>query len=223
MAAQREADETRAVAATAQWTLTMLSLVERGHVPLRRLQRVADHAVVVSLGPFPARKQSPVAPVRVGTVHARVTEGRLGGHAVAAARRPDGTFSGYVLEVARASTLRDWRVSELTSVEEGRILGPRRRAYDQDLPADLSGLIAAATYARDIAVMRLRQLNEARQHAGAGARRRSRAEIQRLRDALDKAEQELAAYQETQAARAARRQIIDAHRRPEPTFDWSLE
>lgn len=210
MTPHEESEEVSDAKALSMAALWVLGHVERGQASTRSLRRYIDadviQAVRATTGP---RKPGPVAPVQVAVPSARVTTDRLRAHAVGLARRPDGSLSAYVVELGRVSVLRCWMVSELTSVEDQRLLGNRPLEFDRDLPADLTCLIVAAVRQRDLTTSELRAAHQRWRDAGRDLRRLHKPEVERCQAAAERAEEELAAYTETQRFRQGRDRLLE--------------
>lgn len=226
MTAQDDTEALRDARALAMQTLWVLSHVERGRAPIRRLRQHADPDIVEAIREATGeREPGPVAPALVKVPGARITSDGLTAHLTGLARRPDGSTSAYVVELGRASVLRDWMVSELTTVEEHRLLGERPREYDRNLPDELADLITAATQQRDRTAEQLRAAHQRWQDADRELRRRHRAEVERRQAAAQRAEEELAAYTQTEQFRQARDRLLeDARQQREAEWetDWDI-
>ena len=134
-----------------RWTLVMLQNAERGLVPLKALERFVDPAVITAIGPIePPRPGAPPFQPHVGSIRVELVHDELA-HVACVARRQDGRSAGHVLEFHREAG-RHWRITELTRVEERRLVSPAERGVALDeqrrrFPADLSSLMAATEHA----------------------------------------------------------------------------
>lgn len=198
-----QAQDVRVIEQMTRWTLTVLQNAERGLVPMRTLRRTVDPAVLTALGHVAPPKAGALAPVHVGGVRIHLVNSGLA-HVASTAVRPDGHTAGYVLELRSDHVRREWRVTELTNVEDRRLVPPEVRlaafrAVEEEprrYPADLAGLIGATARARADAQ---RAMTEAQ--AKADGLRQQMADIQgkgprKVRERAGLAEKERAAQAE---------------------------
>jgi hypothetical protein len=148
--------DARVVTQITRWTLVMLQNAEQGLISVKALQRTVDPSVLAALGPItPPTRGQPRAKPRVGNVRVHLVTGGLA-HVAAVAGRPDGGVAGYVLEFRCEEHKRNWRITEMSRVEERRLVGPddkhqalSNRDGGRQLPADLHAVIRATEHARD--------------------------------------------------------------------------
>lgn len=233
---RRQAQDVRVIEQMTRWTLTMLQNAERGLMAMRTLQRTVDPAVLTALGPLAPPKPGPVAPVHVGGVRIHLVNSGLA-HVASTAVRPDGQTAGYVLELRSDRNRREWRVTELTTVQDRNLVPPGTRmaalkAAEQEprrYPADITGLIAATERARADAQRALGQVQnkvedlrqQVAERQGKGPRkvreraglvekeRAARAEATRWERAIFKIDEELRTLQEVRELREVRQLVLD--------------
>ena len=233
---RRQAQDVRVIEQMTRWTLTVLQNAERGLMPMRTLQRTVDPAVLAALGPLAPPKPGPVAPVHVGGVRIHLVNSGLA-HVASTAVRPDGQTSGYILELRSDHIRREWRVTELTTVQDHNLVPPGTRlaalkAAEQEprrYPADITGLIGATERARADAQRALGQaqnkVEDLRQQMaetqGKGPRkvreranlaekeRAARAEATRWERAVSKIDEELRTLREVRELREVRQLVLD--------------
>ena len=236
-AGRNHARDARVIEQMTRWTLTMLQNVERGLVPLRVLQRAVDPSVLATLGPIePARPGQPGAAVRVGGVRIHLVHEGLA-HVASTAARPDGRTAGYVLELRRGSLREQWRVAELTRVEDRQLVPPAARLAalkaegdgPRRYPNDLAPLIATVERARADAERSLSEARRAteqlkeklgrlqdksawkvRERSALTAKERAaRADAARWERALRRADEELQKLYEVRELREVRQLVVD--------------
>lgn len=231
------ARDARVIEQMTRWTLTMLQNAERGLIPLRVLQRTVDPSVLATLGPIaPACPGKPGAAVRVGGVRIHLVHQGLA-HVASTAGRPDGRTAGYVLELRRDSLREQWRIAELTRVEDRQLVPPAARLAalraegdgPRRYPDDLGPLIATAERARAEAEHSLstarRTADELKEElvglqgksawkvrertAMTAKERAARADAARWERALRRADEELQKLYEVRELREVRQLVID--------------
>ncbi len=178
----------------------------------------------------------PQARIKVGAVRVHLVNSGLA-HVASTATRPDGRIAGYVLELRSDLTRRQWRVTELTRVEDRRLVPPEARlavlrAIDEGprrYPADLAGIIHATERARadaQQALARSQGTADGLKHQmaeiqGKGPRkireraalaekeRAARAEATRWQRAVTKIDEETRTLHEVRELREVRQLVID--------------
>lgn len=176
-----------------------------------------------------------VAPVHVGGIRIHLVNSGLA-HVASTAVRPDGLTAGYVLELRSDHNRREWRVTELTSVQDRKLVPPDARLAAFKLeegprryPADITGLIGATQRARADADRALaeaqnkvdglrQQMAESRgkgprkireRAALAEQERAARAEATRWASAISKIDEELRTLHEVRELREVRQLVLD--------------
>ena len=231
-----QARDARVIEQMTRWTLTVLQNVERGLMPLRTLHRTVDPEVLAAIGPVTPPRAGAAAPVHVGGVRIHLVNSGLA-HVASTAVRPDGRRAGYVLELRSDPARENWRVTELTSVDDRRLLPPTARlaavrAVEEEprrYPADLEGLIGMTERARadaHEAMTRARAKADALKEqmvviAGKGPRklreraavaekeRGARTEAARWERALGRIDAELQTLHEVRELREVRQLVLD--------------
>src|SRR5680860_1025793 len=151
---RRQAEDARAIAQMTRWTLVMLQNAERGLVPVKALERTVDPSVLAALGPItPPPSGQPRAKPRVGRLRVHLVHDELA-HVACVAGRPDGRPAGYVLEFRREPGQRAWHISEMSRVDERRLVGPEDKHHAlstrggvRRLSADLTSTVRAVEQA----------------------------------------------------------------------------
>lgn len=233
---RRQAQDVRVIEQMTRWTLTVLQNAERGLMPMRTLRRTVDPAVLAALGPVAPPKPGAVAPVHVGRVRIHLVNSGLA-HVASTAVRPGGQTAGYVLELRSDHNRREWRVTELTNVQDRRLVPPGARlaafkSLEEEprrYPADITGLIGATERARADADSALAQAKnkvddlrrEMAERQGKGPRkireraalaekeRAARAEATRWESAISKIDEELRTLHEVRELREVRQLVLD--------------
>lgn len=233
---RRQAQDVRVIEQMTRWTLTVLQNVERGLMPMRMLQRTVDPCVLAALGPVAPPKPGAAAPVHVGSVRIHLVNSGLA-HVASTAVRPNGHTAGYVLELRSDHNRREWRVTELTTVQDRKLVPPGARlaafkSLEEEprrYPADITGLIGATERARADAQRALVQAQnkadglkqQMAERQGKGPRkvreraalaekeRAARAEATRWERATSKIDEELRTLHEVRELREVRQLVID--------------
>jgi hypothetical protein len=161
---RRHAEDARAVELMTRWTLVMLQNAQQSLVPIKALERFVDPAVLHALGPItPRQPDAADQKPRVGRVRIHLVHDGLA-HVAAVAPGPEGSPAGYVLELRRGSARERWRITEMTRVEQRRLVPTSARTSaehvgDPQLPADLAARMRAAEQARQTALRNLDRAN----------------------------------------------------------------
>lgn len=231
-----QARDARVIEQMTRWTLVMLQNAERGLVPVRALQRTVDPAVLAAFGPVAPPSAGSRARVHVGGVRIHLVNSGLA-HVAATGLRPDGQRAGYVLEFRSDFERRQWRVTELTRVEDRNLVPPGSRAgvvkaateEPRRYPADLARAIDAAEAARTAALGKLavaqaeadelksgvdairgRGPRMLRERAALVAKeRQAQADVARWDRAVTKIDHELQTLHEVRELREVRHLVID--------------